>query len=443
MRAAVAPSVSSPTAAIVGMGYVGLPTALALLNAGTIVIGIDNSHHRLRLIETGDVDLTDADHERLAAWQGDPRFLLTTDTRRIADADVVLVCVPTPVDEHQVPDLQPLAGACRAIVAAAVPGQLIVLTSTSYVGSTRDLLVKPLEASGFTVGEDIHVAFSPERIDPGNQRYAQADVPRVIGGTTPLCSRLAADVISRISPVHIVSSPEAAEMTKLLENIYRAVNIALVNEIADASDELGLDIHEVVEAAATKPFGFTPFRPGIGVGGHCIACDPHYLLWQMRARRTGMPLIEQAMASITARPGRVVDMAITALAETGVPVRRARILVVGLAYKPGVSDVRESPAIEIIERLTAMGAGVDVFDPHVREARAGEDVIRSIEHPDPDDYDIAIVATLHPDVDYRWLAAFGGRVVDPSGRSREHRGGPFLSAVASPDDVVTVGDVKP
>lgn len=422
------PPAAARTIAIVGLGYVGLPTALAMLEAGDLVIGIDISIDRIRAIQSSEVDLVPADRRRLEKWQGRPDFRLTTDPGWLRDAEAVLVCVPTPVDDNQVPDLVALRLACEAVVAAAIPGQTIVLTSTSYVGCTRDFLIKPLETRGFVVGQDIYVAFSPERIDPGNEQFPQETVTRVIGGATATCSQMAREFVGRVAPVHVVSSPEAAEMAKLLENTFRAVNIALANEIGDVSRALGLDIREVIDAASTKPFGFMPFRPGIGVGGHCIACDPHYLLWQLRAQRLPAPLIEQAMSSIAARPGQVVDRAIAAVAEAGVALGDARVLVVGVAYKPGVSDIRESPSLRVIESLQTLVAAVDYFDPLVREVRIADRIMASVVQPRADMYDVAVIATLHPGVDYGWISQFGRRIVDPSGRAgtHSHADGPFL-----------------
>lgn len=262
--------------------------------------------------------------------------------------------MPTPVDRHLVPDLGALSAACASVVEHAVPGQLLMLTSTTYVGTTRDLLVEPLTARGFVVGEDIFVAFSPERIDPGNARHTQDTTPRVVGGTGRETTDRAAAVLARTAPsVHVLPSPEAAEMTKLWENTFRAVNIALANEFAENCRTLGIDPIPVIEAAATKPYGFMPFYPGPGVGGHCIPCDPHYLLWQLRAERTASPVIEAAMTAIAGRPGMVVRRVRELLGERGLATVGARVLVVGIAYKPGVADLRESPALEIIEELAA------------------------------------------------------------------------------------------
>jgi UDP-N-acetyl-D-glucosamine dehydrogenase len=420
-----AASTATPTAigsvAVVGLGYVGLPTALALHRAGAEVIGVDVSAHRLEAIRNRACDLVPADHERLATALREPkRFRLSAEEAAIGAADAVLVCVPTPVDEHRAPDLTALRAACQAVVRRARAGQTIVLTSTSYVGTTRDLLVEPLTAAGFTVGEDICVAFSPERIDPANTTHPQETVPRVLGAVTPCCADRARNVIEAVAPsVHVVSSPEAAEMTKLYENVFRAVNISLANEMAEAAATLGLSAAEVIDAASTKPYGFMPFQPGPGVGGHCIPCDPHYLLWQLRPHNQAMPLVEGAMAAIAQRPRRVVERAAELLAdEVGRGLRGARVLVLGVAYKPGVADVRESPALELLDLLARRGAEVAYHDPLVPVLELGPHAgghgapppgapttapMITVAEPAAADYDLVIAHTLHPQGDYTFL----------------------------------------
>jgi len=391
--------------AVVGLGYVGLPTALGLLGSASRVTGLDVSADRLRAIESGDVDLSDLDRARLAAARGDESFRLTNDSAALAEADAVIVCVPTPVDERRVPDLSAVRGACQTVVAHAHPGQTIILTSTSFVGTTRQLLVEPLRGRGLTVGTDVSVAFSPERIDPGNPDHLQRETPRVVGGTTGECGRRAAWVIGQLTDsVYLVSSPEAAELTKLYENIFRAVTLALANEFSDVCATLGLDPIEVTLAAATKPYGFLAAFPGPGVGGHCIPCDPHYLLWQLRERDRPTPLIEQAMRSIHARPARVVERATEVLAGAGHSPTGAKVIVVGASYKAGVSDVRESPALLIIDGLTRGGADVGYHDPLVPAVQTPEGrLMRSVAAPSGADWDLAVIHVVHPDTDYSWV----------------------------------------
>ncbi|MDQ2583545.1 nucleotide sugar dehydrogenase [Saccharothrix yanglingensis] len=401
-------TVAEPTelksVAVVGLGYVGLPTALGLHAGGIEVIGIDLSQNRLDAIRAGDVDLIDSDQRQLEKTLHQD-FRLTTDSSRMAEADAVLVCVPTGLDEYLMPDLGPLEAACAALVANARPGQTLILTSTSYVGTSQRLLVAPLTAKGFKVGRDIFVASSPERIDPGNVTHTQAGTPRVLGGVTPACTAMAQRVINVLTPaVHCVSSPEAAEMTKLYENTFRAVNIALANEFAEISDGFSIDPIEVIEAAASKPYGFMAFHPGPGVGGHCIPCDPHYLLWQLRATRSNAPLVTQAMHAIAERPKQVVDRLADTLSRNGKGVVGTRVLVVGVTYKPGVRDVRSSSALDIIDLLAAKGAVVGYHDPLAPNVRVTGGSLDSVVEPDGADWDIALIHTVQPEHDYHWLA---------------------------------------
>jgi nucleotide sugar dehydrogenase len=390
---------------VVGLGYVGLPTALALHDAGRSVLGLEISASRVADIRTGEVDLLPADRSRLLGAVDDSRsFKLATDARLLSEAEFVLVCVPTPIDHHLTPDLSMLEVACRTVVEHAVPGQTVILTSTTYVGCTRDFLVEPLRRRGLEAGVDVFVTFAPERIDPGNERHLQKQVPRVVGGVTDECVQRTTTLLETCSSyVHPVSSVETAEMTKLYENTFRAVNISMANEFADISRGFGLNISEVIDAAATKPYGFMPFFPGPGVGGHCIPCDPHYLLWQLRAHRINAPLIETAMTAVAARPGQVVQRAMHVLADRGKRLAAARVLVVGVAYKPAVADVRESPALEIIERLRRAGADVSYTDDLVDRVVIGNGDLRSIPVPQDTAWDLVIVHTLHPGYDSSWL----------------------------------------
>jgi nucleotide sugar dehydrogenase len=397
----------SMSVAVVGLGYVGLPSALALIAGSARVVGVDVSTDRLTRIRAMDVDLLPSDHARLRRALELHELTLTDDPAVISGADAVIICVPTPIDEHLTPDLRALSAACESVVSNARAGQTIVLTSTSYVGTTRDMLIAPLEERGMTIGTDVFVAFSPERIDPGNSSVSHDEVPRVVGGQTEECSARAAAVLALMtSRVHTVSSPEAAELTKLYENTFRAVNIALVNELADVSGVLDLQVTEVIDAAATKPYGFMPFAPGPGVGGHCIPCDPHYLLWQLRTHRVSMPLVESAMRDIAERPSRVVQRARDLLASRAIPTDSARVVVVGVSYKPGVEDVRESPALEIIERLQDLGVEVHYVDPYVPHVRVhGHELLGD----SPDELigrppDLAVLHTRHPETGLEWLA---------------------------------------
>jgi nucleotide sugar dehydrogenase len=390
--------------AVVGMGYVGLPTALALHGQGMQVLGIDISPDRIHAIRTGQVDLPKPQHATLTGALRADGFRLTTDPTGVRHADAVVICVPTPIDRNRLPELGPLRTACASVVRHARPGQVIVLTSTSFVGTTRELLIDPLTERGLDVGTDICVACSPERIDPGVDNHRQRETPRVIGADTPRCVNRAAEVVGRLtSRMFAVSSPEVAELAKLYENLFRAVNLALANEIADVCGALNLDPIEVTAAAATKPYGFLACFPGPGVGGHCIPCDPHYLLWQLRQVALPTPLTDLAMTAIAQRPQRVVRRTAEVLSEAGVALAGARIIVVGVSYKPGVRDLRGSSALEIIAGLLRRGAHVAYHDPLVPEVRlpTGQ-VLTSEPHPLAAEWDLALIHTPHPGGDYAW-----------------------------------------
>jgi UDP-N-acetyl-D-glucosamine dehydrogenase len=400
--------------AIVGLGYVGLPTAISYHSGGSRVLGVDVSQSRLGTIRRGEADLLVRDQRRLTEALLTDSFLLSSQPQDLARAAAVVICVPTPVDDYLTPDLGILESACQTVVAHAVPGQLILLTSTTYVGCTEDLLVGPLQDRGFTVGTDIFVAFSAERIDPGNDAVDQEAIPRVVGGATPSSEAMADRLLRRYAnKVHHVGSLRAAEMTKLLENTFRAVNIALANEFADICEHLGIPVNDVIDAAATKPYGFMPFRPGPGVGGHCIPCDPHYLLWQLRKDRISAPLIERTMSEIASRPGRIVDQARDLLADNGIPLARARILVVGLSYKPDVADLRESPALEILSELARGGATIGFVDSHFEQVTLPSgDIVPGTQRPELFQADLVLVHTHHSDTNLDWVSD-GQLVLDP------------------------------
>ena len=394
------------TVAIVGLGYVGLPTALQLHGRCPRIIGIDVSEDRLAEIEARDADLFDTDKPKLAAALADGSLELTSKPAALADADAVIICVPTPVDDTRVPDLAALRGACASVVENARPGQTIILTSTTYVGTTTELLTEPLRARGLEAGRDVFVAFSPERIDPGNPDHIQRETPRVVGGATSECTSKAAWVVAHLTDqVYLVSSADAAEATKLYENIFRAVSLALANEFADACGVLDLDPIEVTLAAGTKPYGFLGAFPGPGVGGHCIPCDPHYLLWQLSKQGRPAPLIEQAMRSIDQRPARVAQRAGEVLTAAGRPgLAGAKVMVVGASYKAGVRDLRESPAVPLMASLLAGGADVSYYDPLIPQVTLpGGQVLASVGEPRGDDYELSVIHTLHPGVDYAWV----------------------------------------
>lgn len=392
------------TVAVLGMGYVGLPTALQLHAAGFNVLGVDISAGRVGAIEMGAVDLLPAEHERLRLALGGERWMVTTGLELLETADVILICVPTPLHhEDRTPDLRPLKAACASVVKQARIGQAIVLTSTTSIGSTRRLLVEPMAEEGLRVGEEIHVAYAPERIWPGVVEHQQHTVPRILGGLTPACASAAEAVLSRIAAsVHVVSSLEAAEACKLHENTFRAVNLAWVNEVADAYRALGLDAIEIMDAAATKPYGFMPHYPGPGVGGHCIGVDPEYLLADLGEAGVAAPITSSAMAGIARRPHQVAHRGLMLLEQKRVPACRARVLVIGVAFKPQVQDTRDSTALEIIADLRSAGCSVAYHDPLVSSVRVDGVTLLSVD-PDPSRYDLVILHTIHQQTNLDWL----------------------------------------
>jgi UDP-N-acetyl-D-glucosamine dehydrogenase len=399
--------------AVVGLGYVGLPTAIALRNAGCRIVGLDSSSERLRQIREGHVELLEAERGSLRQHLGGDGFVLTDRSEALHAADLVLICVPTPIDEWRTPDPQALRAACDSVVRHARPEQTIVLTSTTYVGCTRELLVQPLAERGLHAGEDVFVAFAPERIDPGVEAHSQTSTPRVLGGVSEKCFRRAAAVLRHTCQrLHRVSSPEAAELVKLYENTFRAVNIALAFELAEACHAYGLDPIEVTEGAASKPYGFMAHYPSAGVGGHCIAVDPYYLVHPLRGRGRPVGVVEQSLRKLAGRSRHVVCRAHETLIEEGKSLAGARVLVVGASYKPGVADAREAPSREIIRRLREEGAEVDFHDPLVASLEVDGESLHGVEVDPrvdasglgPEDYQLAIVVTVHPGHDYSWLA---------------------------------------
>jgi len=405
--------------AVVGMGYVGLPTAIALGAAGHPVIGLDVSARRLAAIAAGDAELLDHEQAQLAGQLEADTLALTADPADLAAADAIIIAVPTPVDERRQPDLRPLRGACDTVVDHARAGQTIILTSTTSIGSTRRMLVEPLARRGLVAGEDVFVAFAPERIDPGVKAHAQQATPRVVGGVSEQCFKHAARVLRHTcSAIHAVSSPEAAEMAKLMENTFRATNIALAFEFAEAARIYGLDAVEVIDAAATKPYAFMAHYPSAGVGGHCIPVDPYYLLEPLRADGVDVPVIAAAMEQVARRPGRFVQRALAEVAGIEDP----RVLVVGVTYKPGLGDLRESAALEIVRDLHLAGVHVDYHDP-LAPALEQEGVRFTSVPPSARGYDVAILTLVHPGQDLSWLhdcpVVIDGTYRTPVGTRRE------------------------
>ncbi|MDE2180078.1 MAG: nucleotide sugar dehydrogenase [candidate division NC10 bacterium] len=354
------------TVGIIGLGYVGLPAVLRFWEVGFRVLGFDIDPHKVKRLSAGESYIQHLPADRVASLSRSDRFEATTDFTRLGEADALLVCVPTPLTRHRDPDLQYVTQTADAIARTLRVGQLICLESTTYPGTTEELLLPRFEAKGLRVGEDFFLVFSPEREDPGNTRFGLATIPKVLGGVSDACSELGEALYTTIAPTIVrVASPRVAEMTKLLENIYRAVNIALVNELKILSDRMGIDIWDVIAAAATKPFGFQAFYPGPGLGGHCIPIDPFYLTWKAREYGMTTRFIELAGEINHAMPVWVVGKVVDALNRKGKSLNGANVLVLGVAYKPDIDDQRESPALEILSLLRQQGAQVNYSDPYV------------------------------------------------------------------------------
>jgi UDP-N-acetyl-D-glucosamine dehydrogenase len=401
---------------MVGLGYVGLPLALAFAEQGHEVVGVDADQRRVAAIGRGESFIEDVSSERLAAAL--ERISASTSYDGLADVEAVLIAVPTPLTRNREPDLGALVSAGRSLARVLKAGQLVVLESTSYPGTTRERLVPLLEESGLAAGRDFNVAFSPERVDPGRTDFTLRNTPKVVGGLTPECLDRAVAVYAEVCDELVpVSGPEPAELSKLLENVYRSVNIALVNELAMLCDRMGIDIWEVVDAAATKPYGFMRFDPGPGMGGHCLPVDPFYLSW--KAREYGQPteFVELAGEVNQRMPEFCVERIARALNDHSKPVRGSRIAILGVSYKPGVGDLRESPALKIMRLLDERGADLVYHDDHVPELA---DFELESEPLDPmlDEADCAVIVTAHPELDVELVVRDSQLVVDFRGVTR-------------------------
>jgi UDP-N-acetyl-D-glucosamine dehydrogenase len=406
----------APTIGIIGLGYVGLPLAVAFAQADCEVIAVDVDARKIDAIGAGESYIEDVPGEVLAAVR--ERIHATTRYARLERADAVLICVPTPLTGNREPDLGPLLHSVGALAEVLQAGQLVVLESTTYPGTTRERVAPLLEESGLQAGRDFHLAFSPERVDPGRTDYTLRNTPKVLGGLTPACAERAREIYGIVcEQIVTVSSPEAAELTKLLENIFRSVNIALVNELAMLTDRMGIDIWEVVDAAASKPYGFMRFEPGPGMGGHCLPVDPFYLSWRAREFDMATEFIELAGKINQQMPYHCVAKVQRALNGTGLSVKGARVAVIGVSYKPGVGDIRESPALKILYLLRELGAEISYHDPHVAslpelsiESRPLQELL---EHAD-----LTLIVTAHPNVDHDLVAQRSRLLVDLRGVTR-------------------------
>lgn len=401
---------------VVGLGYVGLPLAVEQAAAGYSVVGIDLNPNRVSQINDGHSYVEDVNELRLKEAVKSGKLRASTDFQHVAEANVITICVPTPLGVHKDPDTSYIESVLEAIAPWVRKGQLIILESTTYPGTTEELVVPKLQALGLRVGHDLFVAFSPERIDPGNPSFKLRDIPKIVGGVTPACSDAAAAMYASVlgSKVRVVSSPRTAEMTKLLENIFRIVNVSLVNELAMLCDQMNVDVWEVIEAAKTKPFGYMPFYPGPGMGGHCIPVDAFYLSWKAKEYNFSTKFIELAGQINDAMPDYVVDRIGETLNESSRSIRGARILLLGLAYKGNVADLRESPAIEVAERLIDRGAMIRYHDPHIPGAQLAGRPFESVPLTGDEvaSHDLVVILTNHSNVDYRLVETHAKLVYD-------------------------------
>lgn len=396
------------TIGVVGLGYVGLPLAVEKAKAGYKVIGFDVQQARVDQVNRGENYIGDVVDSDLVEITKSGQFLATTDYSLIEQVDAVAICVPTPLDKYQQPDVSYVEASGREIAKYMTKGSLIVLESTTYPGTTEEVLQPILEASGLKVGEDFFLAYSPERVDPGNKHYNTKNTPKVVGGVTPACSTVAAEMYKSVleGDVHLVSSPAVAEMEKILENTFRHINIALANEMAVLCNRMGIDVWEVIDAAATKPYGFMAFYPGPGLGGHCIPIDPFYLTWKAREYNYHTRLIELAGEINNAMPEFVVQRSMQILNEDRKSLNGAKIVMLGIAYKKDIDDMRESPALLVLEELEKAGADWTVVDPHVAEFKFNGGKVQTVELTAEllQNADLVLVTTDHTSFDYELIA---------------------------------------
>ena len=403
---------------VLGLGYVGLPLAREFASARLKVIGFDIDEKKVKILNSGRSIIKHVPHSQVKQIVKEGRFRATSDMAQLKKADAILVCVPTPLTENREPDVQFIVHSAETIAKYLRSGQLIVLESTTYPGTTKELMTPILEKSGLKAGKDFHLAYSPEREDPGNPDFTTKTIPKVVGGLTKKCRDIACmlygTAIVRTVPV---SSLEAAEAAKILENVYRCVNIAMVNELKIVFDKMGIDVWEVIKAASTKPFGFKAFYPGPGLGGHCIPIDPFYLTW--KARQYGIPtrFIELAGEINTSMPQYVVIKTMEALNERRKSLKGSRVLVLGLAYKKDIDDLRESPSIELIELFRRKGAKVDYNDPYIPRTHKQRQhdlkmVSKKLSAQMLTGYDVVLISTDHSDYDYGWIVKNAKLVID-------------------------------
>ena len=410
---------------VIGLGYVGLPLAVEFANAGFSVLGIDTDASKVAALAAGDSYISDVPADVIGALVAGGQLAASHDYEAIAELDTISICVPTPLRKTRDPDMSYVVSATEQICTHLRPGMLIVLESTTYPGTTTEVVLPRMLSNGFTAGEDIFVAFSPERIDPANPTYGVRNTPKVIGGVTPSCTEVAVALYSTVvDQVVPVSSTQAAEMVKMLENTFRAVNIGLINEITIMCDKLGVDVWEVIAAAKTKPFGYMPFYPGPGLGGHCIPIDPLYLSWKLKSLNFNARFIELADEINTNMPRYVVSKVAEALNEDSKPVRGSKVLILGVAYKPDVDDVRESPALDIIQLLQQQGAVVVYHDPHVADLQFDDVKMRSVDYDLPafSAADCVLILTHHSSYDWAEILENAQLVIDTRNATADLQG---------------------
>lgn len=415
---------------VVGLGYVGLPLALAFAEANMNVMGVDIDSKKVDALNRGESYLGDVSSKSIGEHLKEGRLRFSDDYATLQEAEALIICLPTPLDEYREPDLSIVIEGSELVAKNLSPNALVILESTTYPGTTREILLPILERGGCRVGKDFNLAFSPERVDPGNLGHTLYNTPKVVGGITPSCTKAAEKLYSEVvREVHSVSSPESAEFSKLLENVFRGVNIALVNELAILCERMGVDVWEVIEAAKTKPFGFMPFYPGPGLGGHCIPIDPFYLSWRARAFDMNTEFIELAGRVNVNMPYYAMSRIAAALNSEKKPVNGSRVLVLGVSYKPDVGDLRESPSLKILELLADSGAEVVYHDPYVPVLQEFKLSSLELTPEEVEGSDCVVLATDHKAVDLEPVVAFSSKVVDLRNAVRQRLGGPLPTNV--------------
>lgn len=411
---------------VIGLGYVGLPLAVEKAKAGFLTFGFDPDISKIELIKRGESYISDVNPNELKDIVKRKKLNVTSDYSKIKDLDCISICVPTPLDNHQQPDLSYLISAASNILPHMHSDLLIVLESTTYPGTTREIILPILEKSGLVCGKDFYLAFSPERVDPGNTFFKTKNTPKVVGGISEKCTKLSALMYEKIleAPIIKVSSPEVAEMEKILENTYRNINIGLINEFAIISHKMGIDIWEVIDAAKTKPYGFQAFYPGPGIGGHCIPLDPYYLSWKAREFNHHTSMIEASMVINDGMPDYVVNRAVKILNKHEKSIKNANILLIGVAYKRDIPDYRESPALKIIEKLEILESNLDYYDPYVKEInvfKSHKYSLGNVSKKTIINYDLIVVVTDHSNIDYESIVDTGIPILDTRNKLKEFK----------------------